>query len=1011
MNKLNPSQQAAVDHGDGPLLIDAVPGSGKTAALTRRTAALVERGVPPGRIVLLTFTNKAAEEMRSRIAKIISHEKARRIWAGTFHSICVRLLRSFESDAHRDGRKKDFSIYDESDSSGCIRMAIGELNLDKKKFKDSVYREQISQFKSKGLTWEDVPETEELEVIGKRIWQRYEEILLHNNALDFDDLINVVMRRVEAKDSLGEALRTKWTHVLVDECQDMNDVQARLVKSFASGTRSVTAVGDFFQCIPRGQLVRTSLGDRPIETLSVGDTVLALKDGKLLGVPITRVSRSTKSIAFEFDLGEHGKFQATREHVLFASIEDPRGSFVYLMYRRDMGFRIGVSRTVGYQGKHFVVRTQQESAERLWILAWFEHYSQAAEQEAMWAYEYGIPREPFRSRAGMWCADAVATSRLFKKFGQNGRKLLEDRAIEFEKPNYFAKANGSERIVVNLQIGEKHGHRVEIETSLVEPHVAVSLGLGQTSKGTWRTRRCFPDYVAARACADNLAETLGGYVVEHLACMRGKAARRMLSVGAASVHVGMSVPVVSGDKLLAVPVLDRTEVACDEAFDLEVKDLATFIVNGVVVHNSIYGFRGANPQHVKNFAVDTYHDAKVVQLSDNYRSTKNIVACFNSLVEGAHARTDNEIGEKVSIRGFPDESAEARHVVAGIREQIAKGTRPSECVVLYRVHAISRAIEEELRRHGIRYQVVGGMNFYDRKVVKDAMAYLRLIANPDSDLDFERIINDPPRGLGDKAVDRIRERARAAGKSLAAGMTDALAAGIVTGKAETGLRNFFFMHKQANDILWDGQPAAVSRMANHVLQASGYRAFLETKKKKCEADRNPAKLEKAVQDQYNLEQVVAAVAAYEQRVEKPTLLGFLEEAALMSAQDELKGDKVSLMTAHAAKGLEFDYVWAIGFETDTLPIALAVTLDEVAEEARVAYVMCSRPRKKLSLTYCEERMKYGRTEPTGPSFFLERIPEECSDWPERDEKKRRAALLTQETGIAVTSTGTRLRLV
>ncbi|MSO37441.1 MAG: ATP-dependent helicase [Acidimicrobiia bacterium] len=654
---LNASQQAAVDHGEGPVLIDACPGSGKTRTLTHRVASLVARGVPPNRILLVTFTNRAAKEMVSRIGKLVPNGQAKEVCAGTFHAICLRLLRGFECDAQREGRKAGFSVYDESDTVGCVGAAIGELGLDKATLQKSYWRSRISSWKSRGWVWQDcrddAADAADAAGYGKLIWERYEEILRHNGAMDFDDLLNVVMRRAEARDELGSSLRSRWSYILVDEVQDVNDVQARLIKALASPARNVAAAGDVFQ--------------------------------------------------------------------------------------------------------------------------------------------------------------------------------------------------------------------------------------------------------------------------------------------------------------------------------------------------SVYSFRGANPQHIKSFASETYPDAKVIQLSDNYRSTQNIVACFNSLVDGAHALSRAELGDKVVISGFRDASAEARSVVSAIKKKINSGTPPDECAVLYRVHALSRAIEDELRHCGISYKVFGGLNFYDRKVVKDAMAYLRLISNPDSDLDFERIVNEPPRGVGQKTVDKVRLQARLAGKSLSAGLGDAIASGEITGKAQDGLRNLFYLCKQSREVLEDSQDKAISRMADFMFTASGYRSALEAKRKKYEGERKAAEAERVEQDRLNFDAVVDAVAAYEERVESPSLAGFIDEVALLSAQDESAGDKVSLMTCHSAKGLEFDAVWAVGFERGILPFAMAKTKEDLEEEARIAYVMCSRPRKMLALSYCDERMLYGKMVSSGPSPLLGRIPVGCSAWRDRDDKLSRLA--------------------
>src|SRR5262249_26471904 len=267
----------------------------------------------------------------------------------------------------------------------------------------------------------------------------------------------------------------------------------------------------------------------------------------LIEQKVVRVSRVRKETAYRFKLEDGRSFSATAEHVCFASLDDPGGAYLYLMYRPDLGFRIGVSRTP--KGKHLHMRTLQEHAQRLWTLGWFATYEEAAAAEAANAYRFGVPREPFNPRAGMWSGTAEATKRLFAQFGANGAKVLEAFGADFERPNYFCKASsrGRRRIAVNLLVAGMHHRRpvgpVEIETEGAAQGAAKALGMQwREGEGTFRKRAEFPSYRAAKEYAGLAAEELGGYVVEHLSGT--PAQRRCFATRAATVNRGMLVPVV-----------------------------------------------------------------------------------------------------------------------------------------------------------------------------------------------------------------------------------------------------------------------------------------------------------------------------------------------------------------------------------------------------------------------------------------------------------------------------------
>lgn len=245
---LNDEQQQAVDHGGGPLLVVAGPGSGKTRTATHRCAELLRRGVPPERILLVTFTNRAAGEMRVRMVELASVEQVRKVWAGTFHSLCSRMLRRVLSDPYLADRQRNFTVYDEKDQRSVVKVVIQAMELDPKTYSPDKAIEWIARQKSKAKHPDDFAPESPLEETSIEIWRGYEKSMVASNAFDFEDLLVKVMLAAESSTSDGQRIRSMFEHVVVDEYQDTDPIQRRLIKAWASGG-NICAVGDPRQAI------------------------------------------------------------------------------------------------------------------------------------------------------------------------------------------------------------------------------------------------------------------------------------------------------------------------------------------------------------------------------------------------------------------------------------------------------------------------------------------------------------------------------------------------------------------------------------------------------------------------------------------------------------------------------------------------------------------------------------------------------------------------------------------
>ena len=631
---LNPPQREAVTTTKGPVLVLAGAGSGKTRVIAYRIAYLLAvEGVDPRHVVAVTFTNKAAEEMRRRVEDLLLPAGIRPPLIATFHSVCVRILRA---RAEQAGLKPSFVIYDEDDRQALVKEALRELDLDERTLTPAAAVHRISHCKNQMLSPADVeqmartPREERL----ASLFRLYEDKLRAAGALDFDDLLLRVVRLLETVPEVLRWYRTVWTHVLVDEYQDTNRAQYRIVQLLTEEHRNLCVVGD-------------------------------------------------------------------------------------------------------------------------------------------------------------------------------------------------------------------------------------------------------PD-------------------------------------------------------------------------------------------QSVYRWRGADLRNILDFEKD-FPDCRVVPLEQNYRSTKRILDIASAVIVNNTARkdkrlwTENREGERALVYRAWDENEEAAFVAQKVRALRSEGREYRDVAVFYRTNAQSRVLEDALRRAGIPYLIVGGVRFYERREIKDVVAYLRLISNPLDDVAFRRAVAAPARGIGKASLDRLAEAARATGLPLLAACAGLPAD--ITGKPRRALEDF--AHLVAH--LAERRAALpVPALIDLVCAASGYRDALKAERS-AEAD---ARLE-------NLEELVAAseelIAARRAAGEEPvTLETFLDSIALVADTDEIDAEAggVTLMTLHSAKGLEFPVVFVTGLEEGVFPHSRSMLEpEEVEEERRLCYVGLTRAREQLMLSYALHRriQGYGVAE---PSRFLLEIPEE-----------------------------------
>ncbi|MBM7621975.1 DNA helicase-2/ATP-dependent DNA helicase PcrA [Bacillus tianshenii] len=409
-----------------------------------------------------------------------------------------------------------------------------------------------------------------------------------------------------------------------------------------------------------------------------------------------------------------------------------------------------------------------------------------------------------------------------------------------------------------------------------------------------------------------------------------------------------------------------------------VKMLADRLKNLCVVGDSdqsIYRWRGADIANILSFEKD-YPNAEVVLLEQNYRSTKRILEAANRVIENNVGRkkknlwTENVEGQKILYYQADSEKSEAQFVVGKMREILQKDPKRklSDFAILYRTNAQSRVMEEMLLMSNINYSIVGGTKFYDRKEIKDILAYLRLIANPDDDISLARIVNVPKRGIGATTVDKVAQYAALHDISLFQALAEIDLIG-VSGRATAALKEF---HALINNYVQMQEYISVTELVEEILDKSGYRDML--------------KADKTIESQSRLENIdefLSVTKNFEEKYDDKSLLAFLTDLALVAdidkldEEDEAQQESVILMTLHAAKGLEFPVVFLIGLEEGVFPHSRSLFEEmEMEEERRLAYVGITRAEEELFITNAQMRTLFGRTNMNPPSRFIKEIPED-----------------------------------
>ena len=867
---LNAPQQQAVEHENGPLLIFAGAGSGKTRTLTHRIAHLIHKGTSPHRILAVTFTNKAAKEMRERLEKLVG-PVAKRMWLGTFHALCAQMLRIH---GDRIGLNPRFSILDSDDQLRLMKEVVKDANLDTERFKPSVALSKVSDAKNELLTPNEVAlkATKPHEKVYANLYARYQERLRATSAMDFDDLLMEAVRLLKESPETLEHWSERFKHVLIDEFQDVNEAQFQWARMLSSKHRNICVVGDDDQCLASGTMVETEEGEKRIEDVVEGDKILVgigEEIAKFYAVARVKFKAYRGPILrIKTDFGH--ELRATPNHICFASLP------------RD--------------------HTKSIHREGTILLSAFDYVGEGCEPMHL-VYSYS-------------------------------------RASEYES---------------DLDCAEEMARRV--------------------------------------------ARSEGGAEIERVAMLCGRDAPNgnpFNFLPASQLKVNNGVPAVEGNRVFSARIKSIEEEHYEGlVYDLDVPGARNFAANGVLVHNSIYAWRGANVKIILDFEKN-FPDATIVRLEQNYRSTQNILDAAYGVISQNNGRAEKRLwteekgGPQLTLHGALNAQEEAAYVVRQI--ELLKREDKLEWknfAILCRVNAQSRPFEEAFLRSRVPLKLVGTQRFYERREIRDVLAYLRWIYNPDDDSALVRLINVPPRGIGGVTVDKLEAIARDQGRSMGAALLD----NGTTGKLLTPVvaRKIEPLQRLMRQLMDDAQKSLnLADLLDKILERTRMMEWLRGERDADSVDREA-----------NVEELVRAVEAFDLRLADevdengetsevwnegdPLRIGmFLGEIVLdgggdKDVQKNQSDDAVTFMTLHAAKGLEFPVVFLAGVEQGLLPHARAVFSEkasdaELEEERRLMYVGLTRAEKRAFLTYAQQRTMHGRTETTQQSQFLDEIP-------------------------------------
>ena len=996
-NLLNKEQYEGATTIEGQVLILAGAGSGKTRVLTHRIAHMVEDlNIAPYNILAITFTNKAAKEMKDRVRALIG-ECAENMWISTFHSTCVKILRR---EIDKIGYKSSFTIYDSSDQKTLVKECMKTVNINDKDISEQEIIGKIGKAKDRMQTARSFKLENESNFRENKIadvYEMYQKRLKENNALDFDDLIFKTVELFKSNPETLEFYQRKFKYIMVDEYQDTNGAQYELVKLLASKYKNICVVGDDDQCLVEGTMVSTENKDVEIEKLMKEDLVrVASGNGETSLLKISDINKKKYcGKIVKITTKNNRVIKATPNHISFGkiSLEEDK-YYVYLMYKSGFGYRIGQTSSVRSRDDRdasgLAIRLNGEQADKMWIIKVCDTKGDATYYEQYYSVKYGIPTVVFNSRGRNITISQEQIEKMFKEIDtiNAAEKLMEDEFLYNEYPHHLSNAvirGDSIRKRVNLSFfgGKKsvqrgiYSHRIGLNSSgddSKNKFIEAGFNVRDGQRNTYRVETERALYDEAEEFARKLSMVEENFEIVKKAKLSNDKSFMFMPIG--SFKPGMSIAIQDNEKIEEDIVISvELEDYDGYVYDLNIDNARNYIANGIVVHNCIYQWRGADIKNILDFEKD-YPDAKVIKLEQNYRSKGNILNAANVVIvnnsnrKSKALRTEQELGSKIKVYRAYSDSDEGDFVgkqILDIRKNEDK--KYNDFAILYRTNAQSRIFEESFRRKGIPYKIVGGTRFYDRKEIKDILAYLKVLINPQDDISIRRIINVPKRSIGDATVNKIQDFADSFELNMWDALSEVRSIPTLTPRNVSCIDPFVQLME---NLMILSETTPVSMLIETILEDTGYMDQL----KKSNEIEDKSRIE-------NLKELVSDAVDFEKNSEDKSLSAYLEKVSLVQDTDKIEDedDSVVLMTVHSAKGLEFPVVFMVGMENGIFPGSASFEKEsEMEESRRLCYVGITRAKEILFMTSAEVRRVFGKTVAYSQSDFINEIKPDLKEY-------------------------------
>ncbi|KHD14250.1 UvrD-helicase domain-containing protein [Clostridium butyricum] len=996
-NLLNKEQYEGATTIEGQVLILAGAGSGKTRVLTHRIAHMVEDlNIAPYNILAITFTNKAAKEMKDRVRALIG-ECAENMWISTFHSTCVKILRR---EIDKIGYKSSFTIYDSSDQKTLVKECMKTVNINDKDISEQEIISKIGKAKDRMQTARSFKLENESNFRENKIadvYEMYQKRLKENNALDFDDLIFKTVELFKSNPETLEFYQRKFKYIMVDEYQDTNGAQYELVKLLASKYKNICVVGDDDQCLVEGTMVSTENKDVEIEKLMKEDLVrVASGNGETSLLKISDINKKKYcGKIVKITTKNNRVIKATPNHISFGkiSLEEDK-YYVYLMYKSGFGYRIGQTSSVRSRDDRdasgLAIRLNGEQADKMWIIKVCDTKGDATYYEQYYSVKYRIPTVVFNSRGRNITISQEQIEKMFKEIDtiNAAEKLMEDEFLYNEYPHHLSNAvirGDSIRKRVNLSFfgGKKsvqrgiYSHRIGLNSSgddSKNKFIEAGFNVRDGQRNTYRVETERALYDEAEEFARKLSMVEENFEIVKKAKLSNDKSFMFMPIG--SFKPGMSIAIQDNEKIEEDTVISvELEDYDGYVYDLNIDNARNYIANGIVVHNCIYQWRGADIKNILDFEKD-YPDAKVIKLEQNYRSKGNILNAANVVIvnnsnrKSKALRTEQELGSKIKVYRAYSDSDEGDFVgkqILDIRKNEDK--KYNDFAILYRTNAQSRIFEESFRRKGIPYKIVGGTRFYDRKEIKDILAYLKVLINPQDDISIRRIINVPKRSIGDATVNKIQDFADSFELNMWDALSEVRSIPTLTPRNVSCIDPFVQLME---NLMILSETTPVSMLIETILEDTGYMDQL----KKSNEIEDKSRIE-------NLKELVSDAVDFEKNSEDKSLSAYLEKVSLVQDTDKIEDedDSVVLMTVHSAKGLEFPVVFMVGMENGIFPGSASFEKEsEMEESRRLCYVGITRAKEILFMTSAEVRRVFGKTVAYSQSDFINEIKPDLKEY-------------------------------